>query len=408
VKNSSRRQVKVCISFTERKSLIADTAPRYRKAIKKQKHLILNEFVEISGLNRHYSAQVLRLSEEKLVVYESGQRVVLKADIRYKRKPPKRPPIYRASLIKPPLILLWKISDFLSSKRLAVFIRSQIDPLMQSGMKINPDTVALLKQISPATIDRILKTERLKYRIKGHSHTKKGKLIKGQIPIRTFAEWTDEGPGFLEIDLVGHDGGNLKGEHCFTLTVTDIRTGYTVLRALRNKAACWTEEALQYLFEKLPFQIRGLDSDNGSEFINDRIRKFCETNQITFTRSRPYKKNDGCFVEQKNNSVARKTIGYFRYEPDALDLMNELYDKLEYFTNYFQPSTRLISKVRVGSKVIKRYDKPQTPVSRLLSYPIKSENESIISQRHSTLNLLTLHQDIQRLKNRLQKLAVNQ
>jgi len=397
----------MCITFAERKSLIADTAPRYQKATRKQKHVILNEFVQISGLNRHYSALVFRLAHRKLVIYEGDKRVVLKADISLKRKLPKRPCIYKISLLKIPLIILWKISDFLCSKRLAVFMRDQVDALTASGLKINPAAVPLLKRISPSTIDRILKHERPKYRLKGRSHTCRGKLIKGQIPIRTFSEWTEKGPGFLEIDLVGHDGGLAKGEYCFSLTATDVKSGYTVLRAIRNKAERWTEEALEYLLGRLPFQIKGIDSDNGSEFINERIQKFCVANQITFTRSRPYKKNDNCFVEQKNYSVARKTVGYFRYEPDALELMNELYDKLEYFTNYFQPSSRLISKVRVGSRIIKRYDKPQTPVSRLLASDISDERKNIIKENHSRLNLMKLQQDLMHLKKRLTSQAKN-
>src|SRR5699024_7894428 len=192
---------------------------------------------------------------------------------------------------------------------------------------------------------------------RGRSHTKPGSLLKSQIPIRTWAEWDDAVPGFVEIDLVGHEGGNAAGEFCFTLTVTDIATGWTINRSVRNKAQKWVFEALQHVVSAFPFPIKGIDSDNGSEFINDHLLRWCETNKITFTRSRPQHKNDGAHVEQKNWARVRELVGYYRYDtPAELDKLNQIWELDGEFSNYFVPQQKLIFKQRNGAKVTKRYN----------------------------------------------------
>ncbi|MFL5798907.1 MAG: transposase family protein, partial [Actinomycetota bacterium] len=168
--------------------------------------------------------------------------------------------------------------------------------------------------ISAATIDRVLAPERRRLELKGRSGTKPGSLLKGQIPIRTFAEWDDARPGFFEVDLVAHDGGDPRGVYCYTLTLTDVCTGWTETRALRNRAHRWVLESVAHLERDLPVPMLGFDSDNGGEFINGDLFTWLSQRKITFTRSRPYRKNDNCFVEQKNGAVVRQAVGYLRYD----------------------------------------------------------------------------------------------
>lgn len=213
------------------------------------------------------------------------------------------------------MIQLWVIADGICGKRLAPFIQNAL-PILErfEEIIIDNDTREKLLSISPATIDRLLQSERTKFHLKGRSRTKPGTLLKHQIPIRTFSQWDEQQPGFVEIDLVSHDGGTSRGEFIQTLDLTDICTKWTETRAVRNKAQRWVFEALEDIIAHLPFELRGIDSDNGAEFINAHLLRYCDARKITFTRSKPYRKNDNCFVEQKNYSVVRKTAGYFKYD----------------------------------------------------------------------------------------------
>ena len=234
---------------------------------------------------------------------------------------------------------------------------------------LDPVDVKLLVGMSAATIDRALQPERTKWGAHGRSHTKPGTLLKSQIPVRTWADWDDHRPGFIEIDLVGHEGGNSSGEFCFTLTATDIATGWTVNRSVKNKAAVWVFEALEYVIGRFPFAIIGIDSDNGSEFINHHLLNYCIANKITFTRSRPEYSNDGCHVEQKNWTHVRQLVGYLRYDtPEELDLLNEIWELDANFTNVLCAQQKLVSKHRDGPKVMKRYDQAQTPLARTIAF----------------------------------------
>ncbi len=204
---------------------------------------------------------------------------------------------------------------------------------------------------------------------RGRSHTKTGSLLKSQIPVRTWADWDDAVPGFVEIDLVGHDGGNSSGEFCFTLTVTDIATGWTINRSVPNKAQRWVFAALEHVVASLPFPVLGIDSDNGSEFINAHLLNWCIEQKITFTRSRPGKKNDGAHVEQKNWARVRELVGYYRYDTGAeLARLNEIWALDAEFTNYFLPQQKLVFKQRTGAKVTKRHDIATTPHQRAVAH----------------------------------------
>ena len=224
---------------------------------------------------------------------------------------------------------------------------------------------ALLVQISPATIDRSLAPNRRELGLRGRSHTEPGTLLKSQIPIRTWSHCNENKPGFVEIDLVGHEGGEAIGKHCNTLTVTDIATNWTINRSVKNKAAIWVLEALDYVISRFPFKVLGSDSDNGSKFINAHLIQYRKDHKITFTRSRSGNKNDGAYVEQKNWTHVRELVGYLRYDtPAELAKLNEIWDANDTFTNYLQAQQKLISKTRNGAKVTKKYDLAKSPYQR--------------------------------------------
>jgi len=264
-----------------------------------------------------------------------------------------------------------------------------------------------LRAMSAATIDRRLVSDRARLKLKGRSGTRPGSLLKRQIAIRTFAEWDDASPGFCEADLVAHDGGDARGEYAQTLDVTCVATGWTEVRILRNRAQRWVIQALEDIETALPFRLAGLDTDNGGEFINHLLMGFCTERGITFTRARPYRKNDSCFVEQKNNSVVRRTVGYARHDTGAeLQVLARLYGHLNPYVNFFQPQMRLLSKRREGARVAKRYDNAATPYRRLLaSGVLDAEAERLLTKHYEALNPAELKREIARCQDELVLLA---
>jgi transposase InsO family protein len=224
------------------------------------------------------------------------------------------------------LVKCWAVLRAPAGKILAPMLPALIGMLRAEGeIDLDDERAGLLGGMSAATIDWRLAGERAKLLPRGRSHTKPGSLLKSQIPVRTWADWDEARPGFVEIDLVGHEGGNSSGQFAFTLTVTDVATGWMVNRSVKNKAAKWVFEALEHVIGVFPFPILAIDSDNGSQFINQHLVDFCEKHKITFTRSRPGNKNDGCYVEQKNWARVRELVGYLRYDTEKeLDLLNQI------------------------------------------------------------------------------------
>lgn len=296
--------------------------------------------------------------------------------------------------------------DCICGKRLAAIL-PEVIPILEKHHEVVPDAVTRKKllQISASSIDRLLAAERRKWMLRGRSGTKPGTLLKHQIPIRTFADWNEKQAGFVEIDLVGHDGGDASGDYCQTLDVTDVASGWTETGAVINKAQVWVFDALKSIRAHQPFPLLGIDSDNGAEFINNHLLRYCLQEEITFTRGRSGKKNDGCFVEQKNYSVVRRAVGYARYDSAAqLRLLNELYGHLRLYTNHFQPVMKLLSKERNGAKVKKKYDEPKTPYQRLMDMPdISSKIKQRLKSEYVTLNPAQLKREITRLQERLFK-----
>jgi hypothetical protein len=212
----------------------------------------------------------------------------------------------------------------------------------------------------------------------------------------------------MEMDLVGHEGGESCGDYIQTLDMTDVCTGWTETQAVKNKAQLWVFEAIEQIRERLPFPLLGIDSDNAGEFINSHLYRYCQKEKITFTRARAYRKNDNCYVEQKNYSVVRRAVGYHRYDTEEEQkLLNELYCHLRFYTNYFQPVMKLLEKARIGSKVTKKYDKPKTPYQRVLESPdVDKEKKKELRHEYAKLNPAELKRQITRIQNKLKNLAV--
>lgn len=379
------------LSMAERRAVTKQMARRYQRASKGEKGRMLDELCALTGWTRRHARRAL------------GQ--ALDGTLERPRRP--RPRTYGDDVVEA-LRFVWAALDGPAGKRLAPFMAEAVEALERHGeLALRPEVRAKLLRISAATIDRALAPERRRLRVRGRSGTKPGSMLKRQIAIRTFTEWDDRRPGFCEADLVAHDGGDPRGEFCQTLDLTCVNTGWTEPRAIRTKAQRWVREALDDVRGHLPFRLLGLDSDNGSEFINLELYRWCEDHAITFTRSRSYRKNDNCFVEQKNWPVVRQQVGYLRYDtPEELETLRELYSHLRLYVNFFQPQMKLLSKTRDGAKVRKRYDAARTPYRRILASPhVAQEAKDALTQIYRRLNPAQLKRDIGRCQDRLIELA---
>ena len=371
-----------------RKEIIDKHAAKYRKASKKGKGEILNFVCFATGLSRDRAARVLRGKERR--PRPSGKRG--------------RKRIYGHDVFLA-LKKLWITLDFACGKRLHEGLADMLDALIRyQEVDFNEEIIFKLRRMSASTMDRLLKKERESLRLKGICTTKPGTLLKHNIPIRLGQEWNDDIPGFVEIDLVAHCGSSAAGEYINTLNVTDICTGWTEPIAVLNKAQRHVFAGLLAIEQRQPFKYLGIDSDNGSEFINHELKRYCDANHICFTRSRPYTKNDNCHIEQKNWSLVRRHIGYGRYEGEnALALLNEYYSLLRLLVNFFYPSTKLLEKQRQGARVYKRYEKPLSPYKRVLKNPYISEKvKEELVQTFLTINPAKVISNMARIQNSLE------
>jgi hypothetical protein len=397
------------LMMKEKKAVTKEVAKRYQKASKKQNGVILNEFVALTDYNRSYASYVLRNLGKRVLIRVKGETVAVILGQPRQKATRRRKRIYDEEVLHV-LRSIWLISDCICGKRLAPLLKEIIPRLEKfKEIKLDAQRRKKLLRISPATIDRLLAADRKKKSLKGRARTKPGTLLKHQIPIRTFSEWDEMSPGFVEVDLVGHDGGDAQGEFAYTLDLTDVYTSWTETKAVRNRAQRWVFEALMDIQGRLPFRLLGLDSDNDGAFINDHLLRYCNEKQITFTRSRPYRKNDNCFVEQKNYSIVRRAVGYMRYDTEEeLKTLNDLYGYLRLYTNFFQPVMKLKEKTRIGSRVTKKYDTAKTPYQRLIeSHYIQKKTKDALKRQYETLNPAELKREITRLQNRLLRLSAN-
>jgi len=389
------------MTMRERKPYYREVAKRYQKAGKKEKGVILDEFVATVGLNRSYASTLLR-NHGKVINTRRGIR--LKGDITKGVKRRGRRKYYDDDVFQV-IRKLWMVMDCICGKRLKTVLDEVVENMINNNrLEIKQDVKIKLSGISASTIDRMLVKERKKISLKGRATTKPGTLLKNSIPIRTFAEWNEDKPGFTETDLVSHEGGNPRGDFAFSLNITDINTGWVEPFCIKNKAAIWVKNAIDYIKNSLlPFDLLGIDTDSGSEFINQHLFKYCKDNQITFTRSRSYKKNDNCYIEQKNYTVVRRAVGYYRYDSDLeVQIINELYENLRLYVNHFQPSMKLKEKIRIGSKVKKIYSLSQTPYRRVMESPhILDEKKLKLKKIHDSLDVYLLKKNITNCQKKL-------
>lgn len=391
------------LTMKQRQAVTAVTIQRYRQGSKKVKQQILDEFCETTGYCRGYAGYVLRNQGRQ--VWLGGKRTIV-GDVS-KRQPRLKPRVYDEPVLAE-LRKLWELLNYVCGKRLVAIMPELIAKLEQFGeLRLTASTKEKLLRISAATVDRLLQPERRKQQLRRRSQTKPGTLLKHQIPIRTFAEWDEQQPGFVEMDLVAHDGGLALGDYCQTLDLTDVCTGWTETEAVPNKAQVWVFEAIQTIRARLPFPLLGLDSDNGSEFINNDLLRYCEQQHLTFTRARPYRKNDNCYVEQKNYSVVRQTVGYQRFDTAAeLIVLRQLYKALRLYTNFFQPTMKLKSKERFGSRVKKSYQAPRTPYQRVLTCAeVSAADKKKLQRQYRLLNPAALKRELDKQRKELFRLA---
>ena len=365
---------------------------RYETASKNQKHIILDELTKTAGYERKYAINLLRGN--------------------YKHKAGKISRPRRKTYAVVDAIILTKVCellDWIASKRVQPEIGVAIDSLVLAGeLSCSLEQRKKLVKISPATIDRLFKTYKKRPVGKGKSYTKPGTLLKTQIPIRTFADWNENKVGFTEIDLVGHDGGVARGDFAWTLDFVDVKTQWTEQAAVFNKAQIHVFAGIKTIRGRLPFPLLGYDSDSGSEFINHQLYRYSIAEKITFTRGRAGKKNDNPFVEEKNDSVVRRWIGYGRYDNQRqVNILNELYGVLRLYTNFFLPVQKLIKKERIGSKVKKVHDKAKTPYQRILEREdVSEEIKNKLREQYKTLNLVLLKKQIDEILKRLKPTPV--
>jgi len=344
-----------------RKAVTKKMALEYRRGSRAEKSALLDQLVTLTGWHRDHARKALRQAGTVRPFAPRAGRSLTYSD----------------ELVAA-LALCWRVARYPTGKRLAPMLPGLVAALRRDGeLSMSEQDAALLCAMGSATIDRRLAPFRRLLVPKGRSHTKPGTLLKSQIPIRTWSEWDEGRPGFLEIDFVGHEGGNPFGEFCSTLTMTDVATGFTICRSVLNKAETHVTDALDISRGLFPFPVLGIDSDNGSEFVNAHFFGYCVANKLTFTRSRPGNKNDGAHVEQKNWTHVRELVGYLRFDtPAELELLNTIWTLDGRFTNHLLTQQKLIERRREGSKVVKRYDTATTPVERTIVSGIVSKEKA--------------------------------
>ena len=367
------------MSQRSKKELSEEIYPRYLKAKKAEKKRILDEFIAATGYHRKYAIRILKHGRPRRSNKKHGL-----------------PKVYRGEVVVA-LEQIWEVCGRICSKRLHPFLPEMVKVLERCGeLQLPAETKRLLLQMSSATIDRCLGPARFEHPSHGLSTTKPGSLLKKAIPVRTFTPWDEDKPGFLEIDLVAHCGGSVEGQYINTLTCVDLSTGWIECLAVHQRTQQAVFEAIRSMRTRLPFLLLGLDSDNGGEFINALLYQYCLSEEITFTRSRPYQKNDQAHVEQKNWSVVRRLIGYDRFETEEeYLLLQSIYTDLRLYANFFQPVLKLVSKEHVDKKLIKRYDTAATPYQRVLTAnEIPFETKARLTNLYVQLNPVHLRTTI--------------
>lgn len=364
---------------------------RYQGAPRAEKHRLLDEIVAVTGLHRKAAIRLLRRAPRPRATPGPGG----------------RPRAYGPAVAAVAEIL-WQASGRIGAHRLHPFVPELLDRLLRCGeLTLAPDVDTRVRQASRPTLARLLGPARAQYPRRGATITRPGSALKHEIPIRTFTEWTDARPGFLEVDLVAHCGSSTEGFYLCTLCAVDIATAWIELEAVWGKGQARVGGAVDDVRTHLPMPLLGLDSDNGSEFINRSLLDYCRRHGVTFTRSRPWKKNDSAHVEQKNGAVVRQLVGYDRFASRvAYAQLQRVYRLARLHVNFFQPVEKLVTKTRQGARCRRVYDRAQTPYQRLcaaggLSAAARHDLEAL----YQSLNPVQLRRTLERELDRLWTLA---
>lgn len=372
------------MSLATRKEYMFNMRERYLKAkTRKEKSQILDEVVKVTGYHRKHAIQVLNskttLFHPKVIKRRKSQRYLQSMPIIQK---------------------VWEALDYPCAERLHPVLLATADHLARHGELVLSDHIREeLSRISQATLARRIKTWRSpKPKKKSFSQSRALSHLRSQVPVETYP-WDEQKAGALEIDLVEHNGGSSIGHFAYTLTVVDMVTGFSRRRALLGKSQKAVFEALTVILNEWPFQPWGLHSDNGSEFLNHHLIRFCKKQRLRFTRSRPYCKNDNPHAEQKNRQFVREVVGYERYDtPEAVTWLNDVYAVLDPYANFFLPMRKVVAKQRQGAKMKKRYDQAKTPFVRLVEKGVLSpEKQKTWMQKRQALNPLKMHESLETL-----------
>ena len=348
----------------------------------REKHRLLEEIVAVTGIHRKAAIRLLRRAPRPRATPGPGGR------------PREYGPAVAAAAE-----VLWQASGRIGAHRLHPFVPELLDRLVRCGeLVVAPDLDKQLRQASRPTLGRLLAPARATFPRRGATLTRPGPVLKHEIPIRTFTEWTDARPGFLEVDLVAHCGTSTEGFYLCTLCAVDIATAWVELEAVWGKGQKRVGGAVDHVRTRLPMPLVGLDSDNGSEFINRSLLEYCRRYGITFTRSRAWKKNDSAHVEQKNGAVVRQLIGYDRFASHAAyGSLARVYRLARLHVNFFQPVEKLVTKTRQGARSRRIYDRAQTPYQRLCAAGVLSlETHRELEALYQSLNPLQLRRNLER------------
>ena len=377
------------MSLESRAQYLRVQCRRYKTAGKAYKSRLIDEVCAVCGYERKYAIKRLNRS----------------AAVPVKKRG--KPPVYSSPEFLKVLAALWMAAGQLCSKRLKTAIPVWLPHYERRHGVVSDECRQQLLEVSPATIDRLLKARKAQCRRKRNCGTKPGSLLNTAIPIRTSNAVVDR-PGYLEVDTVAHCGGSMSGSFCWSVTYTDLICEWTMLRAVWNKSAAAVVEQTQDVEQNLPFALLGFDSDNGSEFINQHLTDdlLKRKRPVCFTRSRPYRKNDNAHVEQKNWTHVRELLGYDRLgDPALVTELNTLYADWEKLNNFFKPVMKLASKERVGGRYVKTYDVPATPYERLNASGILTpEKANALKEEYNTLDPFDLNRRIEKQLRRMEEL----
>ena len=377
------------ISTVTRIEILRAIRGRYREASKRDKGRMLDEFVAIAGCHRKHAVRLLNQAGQ-----DNSERPV-----------PRGKRIYDEA-VRQALIAVWEAADRICGKRLKAALPSMVQSLERHGhLDLDPDVRERLFSASASTIDRLLRPVR--EQAGSRRRVKRRKKMGSRIPVRTFTDWNEPTPGYLEIDLVAHNGVVASGAFIHSLVVTDASSGWTEAVPLLAREQSLVVEGLEAISRVFPVPVRGIDSDNDSVFINETLVSYCERQSIEFTRSRAYRKNDQAWIEQKNGSVIRRFVGHERYSGAiAGQALAHLYGAMRLYVNYFQPSFQLLSKSRNGGSVTKWYSKPTTPCDRLLDRDdVSEEMKSRLRQNRAALDPVSLLHSIRKSQAALRALS---